>query len=212
MKIKGFTLVETLIVIIMIGLLSMSMMTYLGGNDERVLRYKAEWCVKTINGKLQNFLNFALTSKSFTLSGALFSPDYYVLWFSWMTVSWFDHFVLNGITLSWDNKLLEKVSKSDCTNELDKELRFVVTWSQFSWVFMSKWFRQITPKDRFIFVLTWWNSYPFTGEVLVKLCETDECKKDIAKWVFDTRVQSIFLKMCLFYKEESLDECGERES
>ncbi|MBQ7073606.1 type II secretion system protein [bacterium] len=42
MKIKGFTLVETLIVIIMIGLLSMSMMTYLGGNDERVLRYKAE--------------------------------------------------------------------------------------------------------------------------------------------------------------------------
>ena len=215
MKFKGFTLVETLIVIVMIGLLSMAMMTYLWGNDERVLKYKAEWCVKTIDGKLQNFLNFALTSKSFSSWwNLLFSPDYYYLVFSWVTDKIFSQFSFLGKTLSGDQQVLWTISRLNCMNELDKDLRFEITWNYFTGIVMSKWFRPVTVKDTFTFILTTGSTANgiFTGEVLVKLCETEECKKEIAKWIFDARVQSIFLKMCLFYKEGSLDECETWES
>jgi len=214
MKKLWFTLIEILIVLIVIGVLSMGMMTYLGWNDERALMFKAEGCLTTIDGKVQNFLNYALTSKSFDFWGTFFSPDYYTILLSGTTNDGYNQFVLYGSTGESARQLIHKVSKSDCMNEFDKDFRFVISWTAFSWIVMSKGFRQVNPKDTFTFALTKESllTGTFTGSIIVKVCMDDSgCKREIAKWNIDTRVQSIFLKKCLFYKEDSADECGEWE-
>jgi len=78
---------------------------------------------------------------------------------------------------------------------------------------MTRGFRQIDPAESVFFTLLTGNKNTsfFTGEIDIKLKRGENELKDTAKLLIDTRSESIYLKKCLFYTEENVNKCSERE-
>ena len=78
---KAFTLVETLVLIAIIGILSVGIASFLS-ETERTKMLQAESCMNEINATIKNFTNAAMTSKQlkFNNTDGIF-PDYYIIEF-----------------------------------------------------------------------------------------------------------------------------------
>ena len=205
MRIKAFTMVEMIFVIVLIGILSMAMMINFSDSDDRALRYKVEGCVNTINGKIQNFLMIALTSKAYISWDETYFPDYYFIDFSETG------FTFKGQESNKGKFIMQEVWKKDCKSDFEEPLVFERSW--FDSLKMTRGFRQIDPTESVFFTLLTGNENTsfFTGEIDIKLNRGENGFKDTAKLLIDTRSESIYLKKCLFYREGNVNECSERE-
>lgn len=202
-KIHAFTLSEILIVLVMMGIIATAMMVYLSDPEEKTIMYKAEWCLNTINGELQNSLMIALTSKGYKDETISIFPDYYTISLS---ETWFE---LYGKEANGSGYLMKEINKSECKTSFEQPFIFVK--EGFSTLEMTRGYAKISPKDTFTFILKNNDDILFTGEVLVKLDLWEERKKEFAKFLIDARNQSITMKKCIFYKVENENECEEWE-
>ena len=65
-----------------IGILMTAMTIYLDGSGERSKIIEAEWCAATLDGEIQNYMYYALTSKKLKVwenYDQEVSPDWYYI-------------------------------------------------------------------------------------------------------------------------------------
>ena len=175
---KAFTLVETIIVIVIIWILMMWTTVYFGWTTEKRKIIEAQWCANTILWEMNNYAFYALTSKSLVKNWwTPRSPYFY--WIKlvdddWITVNdWWTSLVLNHskewkVHLDQDNLITEfndfdefkTLTTSNTCRQNSSNLRF--WWDKnISEVVMNKWFSPVALNEDMVFYLVWtaWEKY-----------------------------------------------------
>ncbi len=223
-KKNAFTLVELIIVIGVIWILMMATTVYLSWTDEKRKVIEAQWCASAIWWELNNFVFYALTSKTLKDNNIPVSPTHYIVQLTWCetTTSWT---YCNKIDLSYDTwdvgpaqtNLYKTVSTSSACRQTKQPLLFY--WAESSnstWrkIKMNKWFSPISMNNRNVFYIDkgWPTQIALSWDIITATCFDDDCdgKKEIWKFWVDARSQTISRRNCKFY-DEDLTTCKERE-
>lgn len=215
---RAFTLIETVIVVAIIGILMVGTTVYLQWSDEKRKIIEAQWCTSTILWEMNNFIFYALTSKNLRISDTeTVSPDfYYISIEDDPTISGVKSNIRLGYTTNnpanspSDITTFKTLNTSDTCRQ-NSNMNFTRTWSNgMQFITMNKWFSRIKVNNTNVFYINWNH---LTGDIIINLCLDKNCitQKETSKWVVDWRSQTISLKNCRFYQIEDSTKCNERE-
>jgi prepilin-type N-terminal cleavage/methylation domain-containing protein len=234
---KAFTLTELIMVIAIIWILMMWMTVYIWWSGEKTKIIEAEWCANSLWWVMDNYLYYALTSR--TLSGENDTIYSYYIQLSWWTLTsnkncitseftWSNPIFCNEIVLgyhTWNSDLTIGDSPAvyqertiwDVCRQNKSNLWFYRSWLEgnVSYLKMNKWFAQTNIADRNVFYIVDDNTdnnereRSLLWEIIIVMCSDDNCtwRKQIAKWVVDSRSQTISLIKCKYYDENDLRMC-----
>jgi prepilin-type N-terminal cleavage/methylation domain-containing protein len=189
-SLKGFTLIELIMVIMIIGILFMAFRSYFEIKDRNSLYGQA--CIETIYGQLNNFLHAGLSSKSIYNWTTTVYPDKYIIRFQPLDqlielryISGTNEEIYSSIVVTGNN--LNYCSSNSYIMK--------ITWDTYD-LWINKGLKENDAMQFFYIsggtniVSTWANSF--------LLCNTDwnRCKT-MARFESDTRTISLKKQICL---------------
>ena len=183
------------------------MTAYLWWSQEKSKIIEANGCANTLLWEINNYLYFALTSKSLKINDNYISPDFYYIQLSWSNCS--SNSPCDKVVLSYStgndstNKhtYKELTPRDICRN--NSNIQFAWSWELIK---MNKWFIPTTHTDRVFSVEYTWSKVSSTWNIIILLWW-----KEISKWNIDWRSQTISLKACKLYDENTRNKCTTRE-
>lgn len=221
---KSFTLIETIIVVAVLWILMMWTTIYLEWSDDKRRIIEAQWCAATIWWWINNYIYYALTSKSLRLeSNNVVSPNFYYIKLNWWNSTDLncnkdnnnlcDRLQFLYSTWNESSKSLYKTySFSDtCNLSPSTKLRLYrdISSSDVPFIRMNKWFTPVNLNDSNIFYINKWNNI-LTWDIMIVLCLDNDCKmlKQFGKREIDWRTQTIALRNCAFYENDYVEAGG----
>lgn len=234
---KAFTLVETIIVIVVIWVLMMWTIIYLEWSDEKRKVIEAQWCATTMVWWINNYIFYALTSKNLKIESVEqpVSPNFYFIKLNWLNsdgwkctakADWKYEKFCDSLEFQysiWDTPddpkwRYKTYSISDtCNISPSTELRLArsganLVWNNSPFIVMNKWFSPINLHDPNIFYIKNWNTNSLKWNIIMILCVDSSCsmKKEVSKREIDWRTQTVALANCAYYEDDNL-KCKTRE-
>lgn len=204
---KAFTLVETIIVIVIIWVLMMWTTIYFGWSNEKRKIIEAQWCLNTILWELNNYTFYAMTSKGLRTSSDVITPNFYRITLDG------DSTLKLGYSMNDSDGMTEfkTLNTSNTCRQNNSNLKFARNvWDNtdnISGLKMNKWFSPVSLNENRVFYLKWDTNKYLTWDIFVTLCLDNTCSgqsmKQFAKRTFDWRTQIISLVNCAFYNDDN---------
>ena len=200
---NAYTMMEIVMVITVISILMLWMTAYFWWSQDRWKIIEAQWCAGAFLWEMNNYIYYALTSKSLKVSDKMINPNIYTI-----ELSWNNNGVYRSVLLRYDENWLYKKLDSGQVCRNNSQVWFYWSWDDKK-ISMKKWFIQTTPTDKVFSVgnnLTW--------SIIVVYCTNKECSwsKDIARLNVDGRSQTIYIDQCKLYKDSESNKCQTWES
>lgn len=206
MKKKAFTLIEMMVVLLIVGIL-MASLKHIFFPQSRNLMY-GQNCANILYGKVNNFINSAITSKWLYTGGILIFPEYYHIDFNilqneiafWYTINWITNnheiFQLSG----------QEARKEYCQTN---EYQIILSWNNQN-ITITKWLQTKVNNSTFT-LLDWWNS-KFTWAIYLQLCNLDwqQCST-FSTYITDTRTKHIRHGKCINFTWMNNEICNKRD-
>ena len=221
-KTNAFTLIETLLVVVIIWILIIAMTIYLWWTGERSKIIEAESCANTMWNILNNYAYQTLTSKNLKIWDEIVAPKYYFIQLSGSNscynnpnADFCDEFILWYSTWNAESpKVYEKYTSLNTCNQNKSNLKFYRSGSSnIDYLKMNKWFLPTSIHENNTFYMQKNdNTKLLIWDIIIVMCTDNTCswRKEIWKFRIDARSQTITLNKCKFYDEDNLKKCKER--